>query len=228
MRQCIEAAMNAVILEDDPLVVRTITSILEGIGISCAVATTSSEFMPLLVRAVADGTSRPGKEVPVFALLDVFVEGGGGLPVFDQILEQFPFVPVVFCSGQADVSLAVAQLKNGAMDFLQKPFRSVELIEAAQSALDQFRNKYNRYLAIDNACEIWDELTVRERELVPLLLGAESTQKIAGLLNISPRTVEAHRANVMQKLGADSLIDLSHFWGLLNDSPRFSKELNLA
>ncbi|MFP6764017.1 MAG: response regulator [Planctomycetaceae bacterium] len=220
--------MKAVILEDDPLVVRTITTILEGIGVSCKVATTASQFMPLLVQAVADSTSKPGREVPTFALLDVFVEGGGGLPIFEQIREQFPFIPVVFCSGLADVSLAVAQLKNGAMDFLQKPFRSGELIDAAQAALNQFEINYTRYLAVENACEMWDGLTVRERELIPLLLGAESTRKIAGLMNISPRTVEAHRANVMQKLGAESLIDLSSFWGLLNDSPRFSTVLNLA
>jgi len=220
--------MNAVILEDDSLIVRTITSILEGIGIHCTVATTPSEFMPLLVQAVAAGTASRGAEVPVFALLDVFVEDGGGIPVFEQILDQFPFVPVVFCSGQADVSLAVAQLKNGATDFLQKPFRAVELIEAAKSALEQFTIRYEHYLAVEKACETWDDLTVREREVVPLLLDAEPTQKIAQMLNISPRTVEAHRANIMQKLGAGSLIDLSNFWGLLNDSPRVSKELKLA
>jgi len=197
-------------------------SILEGIGIPCTVASTTEEFMPLLIRAVAESTSQIGKPEPLFALLDVFVTGGGGITVFEQILDQFPFVPVVFCSGQADVSLAVAQVKNGALDFLQKPFRSTELIKAAETALDRFSVLYHRHLDVDNASAIWDELTPRERELVPLLLSSESTRQIASTLGISPRTVEAHRASLMNKIDGESIMDLDGFWGLLATVPNFS------
>jgi len=215
---------SAIILEDDSANARVIVSILEGIGISCKVASTTGEFMPLLIRSVAESTSQIGRPEPLFALLDVFVTGGGGISVFEQIQDQFPFVPVVFCSGQADVSLAVAQVKNGALDFLQKPFRSTELIEAAETALDRFSILYHRHLDIDKAAAIWDELTPRERELVPLLLSAESTRQIAGTLGISPRTVEAHRASLMNKIDGESIIDLDGFWGLLASVPNLERE----
>ena len=138
-------------------------------------------------------------------LLDIRMPGTDGLELFG-ILDQRQFAtPVIFITGHGDIPLAVSAIKQGAFDFLTKPFQEGELLSKIEAAIAHYRKQQEHLLEIQALQARADSCTPREREVMKLLARGMSNKGVADSLGISPRTVEIHRAHVMQKMSSDSL-----------------------
>ena len=146
-------------------------------------------------------------EMPAFdcMLLDIRMPGTDGLELFRIIKEKHLAFPVIFITGHGDIPLAVSAIKHGAYDFLTKPFREGELLERIASAISHFKATKAQRLELQELQTRVDSCTPRERDVMRLLARGLPNKGIAETLGISPRTVEIHRAHVMEKMAADSL-----------------------
>jgi len=144
---------------------------------------------------------------PVFdcMLLDIRMPGTDGLELFRILRRKHLLYPVIFITGHGDIPLAVSAIKHGAFDFLTKPFRDGELLDKVRSAIDQHRSSRKKLQKLHELQARVDACTPRERDVMRLLAEGLANKGIAEALGISPRTVEIHRAHVMNKMAADSL-----------------------
>jgi two-component system response regulator DctR len=156
---------------------------------------------------------------PAVVLLDVRMSPMSGLVTFEQLKALNCPWPVLFLTGHGDVGTAVAAVKNGAWDFLEKPFQDNELVDrveqalsAASAAIDQNQESNRLRLALES-------LSPREREVLDELLCGHYNKNIADHLGITPRTVEFHRANIFDKMGVSSAVELAHKLGRFQASP---------
>jgi len=179
---------------DDDAQVRAATSyLLASHGYATAVYSSGTEF--LIEAKLGQGC----------VLLDVRMPGLSGLDVLVELAKRRDFVPVVMLSGHADLAAAVQAMKLGAEDFVQKPYQEWELIAAIERALDSGVRLRNRSEAKASAQALLDRLSPRERQVLQGLLEGMTNKEIARHLELSPRTVEMHRANMMHDLGLTSL-----------------------
>jgi two-component system response regulator FixJ len=138
-------------------------------------------------------------------LLDIRMPGTDGLELFSILNRKHLAYPVIFITGHGDIPLAVSAIKRGAYDFLTKPFREGELLTTVRGAIDHYRAEREQRLELQGLQDRVDACTPRERDVMQLLADGLSNKGIAESLGISPRTVEIHRAHVMEKMAADSL-----------------------
>jgi len=144
---------------------------------------------------------------PVFdcMLLDIRMPGTDGLELFKILARRRVPYPVIFITGHGDIPLAVSAIKLGAYDFLTKPFQEGELIGKVRAAISHYRSTRRHLLELQDMQGRLDSCTPRERDVLRLLAKGLPNKGIAETLGISPRTVEIHRAHVMDKMSADSL-----------------------
>jgi two-component system response regulator FixJ len=139
-------------------------------------------------------------------IVDIRMPDMDGLELQDELLKREIDLPVIVITGHGDVPLAVRAMRAGAVDFLEKPFREEALLEAVQRA---FRHKPRRNAAkTDEVRARLEALTEREREVLNLVVEGQTNKEVARVLDISPRTVDIHRAHVMEKMHAKTLADL--------------------
>jgi len=138
-------------------------------------------------------------------LLDIRMPGTDGLELFKILNRKHLPYPVIFITGHGDIPLAVSAIKQGAFDFLTKPFREGELLAKVRSAIEHFRSSRQHLVELQAIQSRLDSCTPRERDVLRLLAEGLPNKGIAEALGISPRTVEIHRAHVMDKMSADSL-----------------------
>jgi two-component system response regulator FixJ len=134
--------------------------------------------------------------------------GISGLELQQHLNDQHSIMPIVFITGHGDVPMAVEAMQAGAVDFIQKPFRDQDLIDRINRALEKDREMRNALRERDEIRRRMSQLTPREREVLELVTQGKANKVIAGDLNVSQRTVEIHRARVMEKMGANSLAHL--------------------
>ena len=158
--------------------------------------------------ASAEALLSAGPAAPGCVLTDVRMPGMDGLELLQCLRAAAIASPVVVMTGHADVPMAVRALKAGALDFLEKPFSDDALVAAIRAALDESRRTAEARAQSEKASTRIAELTPREREVFDLLVEGLPTKAIANALRASPRTIEVHRARVMEKLGARSLPEL--------------------
>jgi len=141
-------------------------------------------------------------------VLDVRMPGMSGLELFEELGRKRFSLPVIFITGHGDVPMAVSALKKGAVDFIEKPFGDQDMLRLIEQCLEQERNsRSKRKLEADTVRRL-DHLTQREREVLDLIIAGKLNKQIADVLGISIKTVEVHRARVMEKMGAHSLAEL--------------------
>ena len=141
-------------------------------------------------------------------VLDVRLPGLSGLDVQAQLAEAEISIPVVFITGHGDIPMTVKAMKAGAVEFLTKPFREQELLDAVRAALQRDRIRRDREDEIRDLRTRFDTLSAREREIVALVTAGLMNKQAAAKLGVSKVTVKVHRHNAMQKLGARSVTDL--------------------
>ena len=149
---------------------------------------------------------------PSALLLDVRMPGLSGLALFDRLIERglVAALPVIFLTGHGDVPTAVAAVKRGAFDFVEKPFSNNALVDRIEQALASSRAYIEARRAHDGIARALAELTEREREVLQLVIEGKSNKLIADALGISVRTVEVHRARVFDKMEVKSAVELAN------------------
>jgi two-component system response regulator FixJ len=183
----------------------SIVELLEDAGYTVQAYSRAEELL-------ARGASLEG----VCVVSDVRMPGMDGLTLLRRLRARGSSIPLMLITGHGDVSMAVAAMKAGAVDFLEKPFVADTLL-AAVEAVERQRSREVKAEDAEIARRSLNKLTSREREVLECLVGGESNKAIAARLRISPRTVEFHRANIMEKLAARGLPDLVRAW-LLRDA----------
>ncbi len=196
------------VVEDDPPMRESLQELLEDAGYKVRVYTKAEE---LLTRGAA---LEPGCIVS-----DVRMPGMDGLTLLRRLRAAGSDLPLMLITGHGDVCMAVTAMKSGAVDFLEKPFEADALLVAVEAALRPRRVGPDTVDG-ERARQILQKLTTREHEVLERLVLGKANKEIALELGISPRTVEFHRAHVMDKLAAKGLPDLVRLW-LSRDVPRF-------
>lgn len=185
------------VVDDDPGVLDSLRFLLMSVGIDAETYSSAHEFLE------AYDPDKPGCLV-----LDVRMPGMSGLELQQELVSRGSPLPIIFLTAHADVPMAVTAVKRGAADFLQKPFRDQQLIDKIQHAIDE-NARLREELADHNqiAARI-ASLTPREKEIMALVIEGKPNKVIANELGVSQRTVEIHRARVMEKMQAASLAQL--------------------
>lgn len=141
-------------------------------------------------------------------IADVRMPGMSGLELQEELIARQAHLPIVFITGHGDVPMAVSTIKKGAVDFLEKPFNETELRAIVARMLEQANEQASQALARKNQQAILSRLTSREQQVLERIVAGRLNKQIAGDLNISIKTVEAHRANIMEKLEVTTVADL--------------------
>lgn len=198
------------VIDDDESVRGSLRFLLRSVGLECRTMDSATEFLE------GYDPAQPGCLV-----LDVRMPGMSGLELQQQLNLRGAIIPVIFITGHGDIPMAVEAMQQGAHDFLQKPFRDQDLIGRIQRALEkdaQARAALDQHEGIRERLEA---LTPREQEILALMMQGKANKVMAHELDLSQRTVEIHRARVMEKSGAGSLAELVRM--VLDVSPRLSK-----
>jgi two-component system, LuxR family, response regulator FixJ len=185
------------VVDDDEGVRNSLRFLLKSVGLTTRTLASAGEFLDLY---------KPNQ--PGCLVLDVRMPGMSGLELQQQLNLRGAVIPVIFITGHGDIPMAVEAMQQGAFDFLQKPFRDQDLIDRIQRALE--RDAHNR-AALEQHTKIrerLESLTPREREVLTLMTRGKPNKVMAAELGVSQRTVEIHRARVMEKSGAASLAQL--------------------
>ena len=192
-----EKPATVFVIDDDEAVRTSLRLLLKSVGLPVETFASAQEFLDQF-----DG-DRPGCLV-----LDIRMPGMSGLDLQQKLNAVHSITPIVFITGHGDVPMAVEAMQAGAVDFIQKPFRDQDLIDGIHRALDTDRANRAELRERDEIRRRMGQLTPREREVLDLVTQGKANKVIAGDLNVSQRTVEIHRARVMEKMGASSLAHL--------------------
>jgi FixJ family two-component response regulator len=186
------------VVDDDPAVRETLSMVLSAGGYQVICFADGAALL-----AVARTRS------PSCILLDVHIPGKSGLDVLKELRgEDYP-APIFIISGQGDIAMAVSAIKNGALDFIEKPFRGSEIVSRLEEAIGAYARRQAENSNIATLRFPGREpLTRREREVLEQFASGASNKEAGRHLGISPRTIEDHRANIMKKLGARNAADL--------------------
>jgi len=141
-------------------------------------------------------------------IVDIRMGGMTGLELQDKLVERRSPLPIVFITGHGDVPMAVDTMKKGAMDFIQKPFKEDDLVSLVERMLDSARESFSDHQNAANRDALLSKLTGREAQVLERIVAGRLNKQIADDLGISIKTVEAHRANIMEKLNANTVADL--------------------
>jgi two-component system response regulator FixJ len=185
------------IIDDDDAVRDSLATLLDASGFAVSAYASAAAFLDGIDRAVSG-----------CVVTDVCMPEISGLELLRRLSDRLPQFPVIVLTGEADVPTAVEALKNGALDLIEKPYSAETIVAAVRQALTQLEVRSDLDSRRNEAAERLAALSAREREVLDGVVRGLSNKEIARELGISPRTVEAYRANLMMKMGADSLSDL--------------------
>lgn len=185
------------VVDDDDAVRSSLRLLLKSVGLPTVAFASAQEFL------AAWHPEQPGCLV-----LDVRMPGMSGIELQTELNQRGAIIPVIFISGHGDIPMAVEAIQHGAFDFLQKPFRDQDLIDRVQRALAADGDNRRALSQRDAVRQRYESLTPREQEVLTLVTQGKANKVMAGDLGVSQRTVEIHRARVMEKMGAQSLAQL--------------------
>lgn len=192
-----EPAPIVFIVDDDREVRAGLESLIRSVGLRVVSFASASEFLNAV---------RP--DVPSCMVLDVRMPGQSGLELQNQMRSLGIHLPIIFVTAHGDIPMTVRAMKDGAMEFLTKPVRGQELLDAVQKAIEHDRDLRRERTQLDEVRVRFDSLTPRESEVLHLVVEGLLNKQIADKLGMSELTVKTHRAHVMEKTGAGSLAQL--------------------
>ena len=195
------------VIDDDPSIRLAITSLIRSVGMRVESFPSAQEFM---------ASKRP--DAPACLVLDVRMPGVSGLDLQRDLMDADIRIPIIFITGHGDIPMSVRAMKAGAVEFLTKPFRDQDLLDAISQALERDRAHRSQYSEMAELRRRFKELTPREKEVMELVVSGLLNKQIAARLNISEITVKLHRHQVMEKMEAPSLADLVRMAEKLNAS----------
>jgi FixJ family two-component response regulator len=185
------------VVDDDPSIRTGLSSLLRSVGLNVELFASAAEFL-----------KAPPPDVPACLVLDIRLPGLGGLALQAQMREREHLMPIIIITGHGDVPMSVRALKAGAVDFLMKPFRDQDILDAVSEAIELDRKRREERAALDDVLALYLTLTEREREIFALVTEGLMNKQIAGRLGLSEITVKIHRGQVMRKMAARSVAEL--------------------
>ena len=188
---------SVIIVDDDASVREALESLLRSVGYRAWQYASAPEFL-----------AAPLPDRPCCLLLDVRLPGRSGLDLQAALAESGNGPPVIFITGHGDIQMSVRAIKAGAVEFLTKPFREQDLLDAIEVAVDRDRRNMEEQGLLGDLRRQFEALTLRERQVMTLVTAGRLNKQIAGEMDVSEVTVKAHRGQVMRKMGANTLADL--------------------
>jgi FixJ family two-component response regulator len=185
------------VIDDDASVRAALSSLIRSVGLRVEVFASASEF---LAAKRTDG--------PSCLILDVRLPGVSGLNFQAELAKANIVIPIIFITGHGDIPMSVKAMKAGAVEFLTKPFRDQDLLDAIKVALERARSWIESEKAVSELRANFESLSPREKEVMARVTGGLLNKQIAVELGVSEVTVKVHRGNVTRKMGAESLADL--------------------
>lgn len=185
------------VVDDDASLREALRSLLRSVGLQVELFASAQEFL-----------QRKRPEGPSCLVLDVRLPGISGLDFQRRLAEADIRIPIIFITGHGDIPMSVRAMKAGAVEFLTKPFRDQDLLDAAHVALERDRDRRQREGEVATLRERFELLTPREREVLPLVVSGLPNKQIAAEIGTSETTVKVHRSQLMRKMEADSLPEL--------------------
>jgi len=200
-----EATSTVIVIDDDPAIRESIGSLLRSVGLQAKLLASVDEFLE---------AGRPAR--PACLVLDVRLPGRSGLDFQRELTAADIQVPIIFITGYGDIPMSVTAMKGGAIEFLTKPFRDQELLDAIQLGIARDRTWLLDEKTVAGLRARFETLTPREREVMALVAAGRLNKQIAYEIGVSEITVKVHRGQVMRKMHAASLPDLARMADRLN------------
>jgi len=192
-----EPASIVFVVDDDPSVRRAIKRLVESVGLHVELFESATEFI---------NSSHP--DVASCLVLDIRLPGISGLDFQRELVQAKNGIPIIFITAHGDIPMTVRAMKAGAVEFLTKPFRDQDLLDAIQVGLERDRVRRQRQAETAMLRERLESLTPREREILPLVVSGLLNKQVAAEIGATEATVKVHRSQLMRKMGASSLADL--------------------
>jgi FixJ family two-component response regulator len=185
------------VIDDDPEVRDALGSLFRSVGLESRLFGSTAEFLQHKL-----------PEAPCCVVLDIRLPGVGGLDFQAQLAKANNFVPIVMITGHGDIPMSVQAMKAGAVDFLTKPFRHQDMLDAVAQAIERDRKRRDSEKSLAELKGLFGSLTTREREIMTLVTAGLMNKQVAAELGLSEITVKIHRGHLMRKMGVRSLADL--------------------
>jgi FixJ family two-component response regulator len=201
----VEAQQTVIVIDDDPGIRESLGGLLRSVGLQARLLGSVVEFLK---------SGRP--DGPACLVLDVRLPGRGGLDFQRDLAAANIRLPIIFITGHGDIPMSVQAMKGGAIEFLTKPFRDQDLLDAIQLGLARDRARLEEEKAMAVLRERYETLTAREREVMALVVTGRLNKQIANDMSISEITVKVHRGQAMRKMKASSVADLTRMADKLN------------
>ena len=192
-----QMAHKVFVVDDDPSMREAIGSLLRSVGLDVWLFSSAREFLQ---------ATRP--DAAVCLVLDIRMPGLSGLDLQQELSRSNLDLPIVFITAHGDIPITVAAMKGGAVEFLTKPFRDQDLLDAVQAGIEQDRGRRRRRIEVADVRSRYATLTQREREVLRLIAAGKLNKQAAEMLGVSEITIKVHRAQVMRKMNAASLVEL--------------------
>jgi FixJ family two-component response regulator len=185
------------VVDDDPLIREMLSSLLRSVGLQVRLFGSALELLQSEL-----------EDAPSCLILDIRLPGVGGFDLQAELAKANIHIPIIFLTGHGDIPMTVKAMKAGAIDFLTKPFRDQEMLDAVTGALERDRKRRAEDKSNSEVRARFALLTARERQIMALVTGGLMNKQVASKIGISERTVKIHRGNVMRKMRTKSLADL--------------------
>ncbi len=192
------------VVDDDPSVREALQGLIQSVGLRIQTFGSAQEFL---------GSPRP--DAPACLVLDVRMPGLSGLDLQRELVNAGVKLPIIFITGHGDIPMSVRAMKAGAVEFLTKPFRDQDLLDAVQQAIERDRIARQERVEMVDLRRRFDSLTPREQQVMGLVVTGLLNKQIAAELGTSEVTIKVHRGQLMRKMGANSLPDLVRMAGKL-------------
>ena len=200
------------VIDDEEVILQALGSLLRSFGLHVEAFQSTQEFLAF-----------PKYQAPSCLILDIRLRGESGLALQDQFVKSGVNVPIIFITGHGDIAMTVKAMKAGAVDFLPKPFRDQDMLDAVASALARDGERLAAEQSLTALRAAYDSLTPREREVMGFVVAGLLNKQIAWEMNLSEVTVKIHRGQVMRKMAVRSVADLVRKAESLGVSPQGRK-----